>query len=147
MKQAKFSELVKKQCRSVALEYLLNIKESHSKMDNLKYSELKLQSLYKSKQVYSTTAKNIFKWRTRMFELKNNFKTKYSNFSCPLCFKHLDDDESLLTCEILNSPKSENINLNYKDLFKQDVEKMLSIGKSLQEAWTVRNVLLSDNLS
>ena len=143
MKQEKFSKLVKERCMKVALSYLLDLKQRHSKMDNLKYSELKQQNIYKSKEIYSGFAKKLFKWRTRMFDLKNNFCTKYADLSCPLCFKHIDKDEALLTCEtILSEKTTPKIDFIYKELFGEEIQKVFSIGKLLDEAWTIRNLKL-----
>jgi len=81
-----------------------------------------------------------------MFDLKNNFCTKYADLSCPLCFKHLDKDEALLTCEkiLSKNPKLKN-DINYKDLFSQEIEKVFPVGKLLDEAWTIMNLELVNN--
>ena len=143
MKHEKFSKLVKERCMKVALSYLLDLKQRHSKMDNLNYQELKIQDIYKSKVIYSGFARKLFKWRTRMFDLKNNFATKYSNLSCPLCMKHIDKDEALLTCETIMAQITKK-DINYADLFCKNVEKVFSIGKLLDEAWSIRNVILDE---
>ena len=70
-----------------ALNYLLGLKISHSKMDNLVYSELKLQNYLKSGELPVHEANNLFRFRVRVAPFKENFKEKYKQNSpiCPFC--------------------------------------------------------------
>ena len=99
MKKEKFAELIKGQCKHIALDELLNKKKSHSKMVNIEYSELNLQKWYKSKLFHSTKAKSLFKWRTRMKDFRNNLKKSFADLNCPLCKMKLDDQEHILACD------------------------------------------------
>ena len=69
-KQSKnsFKKMVKKKMRNYALDYLNNLKEKHSKMDNLLYIELKMQNDFKDKSITVQAAKNLFRWRTRLHQ-------------------------------------------------------------------------------
>ena len=112
-------------------------------MKNLQYSELKLQEHYKSKYIHSGNAKNLFKWRTRMIDLKCNFKAKYANLDCELCFQHSDNAEGLLICEKIRELVEDIQEYKYKDLFGDDIAKMANVAKLLDKAFSKRNELNS----
>ena len=64
----------------------MKIKESHTKMDDIHYTHLSKQTYLKSKKLFPDRAKLLFKFRTHMVDVKNNFKTMYNNqIECPLC--------------------------------------------------------------
>ena len=54
-----FNRLVKVKMNEFCLDYLLNIKERHSKMDNLHYVELKLQNFLTDDDISMKEAKNV----------------------------------------------------------------------------------------
>ena len=122
------------------------MKASHSKMSNVNYKDLKLQDIYKSENINSFRAKNLYRWRTRMWEFRNNYRGKYSDLKCQLCKNHIDKDELILSCQIIISAVP-SVRLNrttkYEDLFCDDVEKQSAIGKLLDEAYKKRIELLS----
>ena len=80
-KQSKnsFKKMVKKKMRNYALDYLNNLKEKHSKMDNLLYIELKMQNYFKDKSITVQAAKNLFRWRTRAALFKMNYSNGFTN--------------------------------------------------------------------
>ena len=81
-KKEAFKKMVKNACMKVTLAYLLKEKEDKSKMINLEYKELKIQKYLTSDKLSKRKQKIIFKWRTRMIEVGNNFgQTK----PCPTC--------------------------------------------------------------
>ena len=65
--------------KEFALNQLLNLKGTHSKMDNLNYSELKLQNYLRDKKYQHMKQKNLFKFRVRVANFKENFKGKYTS--------------------------------------------------------------------
>ena len=72
-----------------AFEELLKKKESHSKMINLEYKSLNMQNYLKSSNENLTQkdAQDIFQLRTRMFDVKSNYKNKYEVLMCEACEK------------------------------------------------------------
>ena len=75
---------MKQKTKEYAFEKLLEAKGMHSKMSNLKYNELRTQNYLKDSNISVEEAKNIFAFRTRMAEFKENFKGKHNNFDCVL---------------------------------------------------------------
>ena len=47
-KKAKFLKIIKEKARQKALEYLLELKKEHSKLEQLSYNKLKIQSYFGS---------------------------------------------------------------------------------------------------
>ena len=60
-----------------ALDYLLKMKQKHSKMRNLQYEELKIQNYLKNENITVKEAQNLFRYRTRVARFKENFKNNY----------------------------------------------------------------------
>ena len=56
-----------------------------------------------------------FKWRVMMAPLSENFRGNNMNMVFPLCHTHLDNQSSLLKCEILR--KEINIDLEINDIY------------------------------
>ena len=52
----------------------LERKETHSKMENLFYTELKMQNYFNSDKVTVIEAQNLFNYRTRMADYSENYR-------------------------------------------------------------------------
>ena len=59
-------ELVKRKAKSYALKILTEKQMKHSKMDNLHYSKLRLQTYFKIHGIQTKEVLNLFKWRVGM---------------------------------------------------------------------------------
>ena len=82
----------------MSLNFLLKLKDKHSKMSKLSYDNLNLQTYFKTPIISTKEAKSLFKFRTRMANVKENFKTMYSqdDINCPECLNVSDSQEHLL---------------------------------------------------
>jgi hypothetical protein len=125
-KQSKnsFKKMVKKKMRNYALEYLNNLKEKHSKMENLLYIELKMQTYFKDKSITVQAAKNLFRWRTRAALFKMNYSNGYTNTACPCCQDGPDSQEHSFQCSVIQ--QKVNVVGEYGDIFNDDVSKDIS---------------------
>ena len=103
MSTQSFKRLVKIKTKEVTLDYLLTIKEKHKKMENLKYTELKMQKYLKDKDIPVHEARNLYKYRTRSAHFKENLKGSYLSTACPLCFVQLDTQEHSFQCPVVKS--------------------------------------------
>jgi hypothetical protein len=61
--------------------------------------ELKLQEYLKIPGTKKKETLNIFKWRTRMTPLGENYRGNQGHVLCPLCNNHLDNQPGLLQSE------------------------------------------------
>ena len=124
---------------------MIKEKERHSKLNNIEYKEFKMQNYFVDNRVESWVAKNIFKFRTRMTEVKENFKNNYKNESvCPLCKdpSQKDDQSHLLKCPKLK--ENGHIKRNYFDIFSEDILKIYETIIILIKAMETRQKLLDE---
>ena len=60
--------------------------------------------------------------RSRMVNVKMNFKSKYSDLSCSLCSAHEDNQPNVLNCKVLKSKMNRDDiathKIVYEDIFK-----------------------------
>ena len=101
------------------MEKMMELKCSHSKMDNLWYPELKMQEYLKSNKFTVHQGRTIFKFRTRMANFGENFKNGREQVPCPLCNSHLDTQSMAFQCPKLKLEVV--IKRKYEDLFKDDI--------------------------
>ena len=133
-----FKALVKIKAKEFALNSLRGIQIRHSKMDNLYYSELKLQDYFKIEGIETRELQNLFKWRTRMAPLGENFRGNNGNIVCPLCHTHLDNQNGIFQCEIMK--KETKIDCELKDIYRDNIT--LETAKKISEIEEIREKLL-----
>ena len=114
-----FTRVLKIKTKEYTLEHLLNLKSKHSKMNNLMYTEVKMQNYLKSDDISVQEAQNLFRFRVGVAQFKANFGERYNNKACPLCSVHLDTQAHSVQCEGVK--EKVNIEGKYSDIFKQKV--------------------------
>ena len=130
-----FKNMVKKKALEYGLESLLSQKEKHSKMMDLHYTELKIQSYFTLPGIKIDEVRNIFKFRVHMSQFGENFRGISDRVLCPLCESHLDNQAMSLQCPVLK----EKTKFEFKDIYSdnvsleaaQSVTKMLKIRENL----------------
>ena len=93
-----FKNLVKAKAQDYALDNLLKKQSKHSKMKNLTYRELKMQSYLSSEEIETSEKNTISMFRTRMERFGENFRGSQGPILCPLCQTHLDNQEMSYQC-------------------------------------------------
>ena len=119
-----FKRMVKIRAKEYALNFLLDKKESHKKMDNLNYSEIKLQNYLKDPHISVEEAKNLFRYRTRSAKFKENMKNEYQSITCPFCLVYSDTQIHSMQCTDVTSKIT--VKGNYQDIFKEIIPKEIS---------------------
>ena len=119
-----FKSLVKIKTKEYTMKYLLGLKADHTKMDNLVYSKLKMQGYLKSAEIPAHEAKNLFRYRVRSANFKENVGDKYTNKVCPLCTVHLDTQTHSMECFKVKEEIS--VEGKYNDIFKEKVPSNIS---------------------
>ena len=118
-----FKTMLKKKTRELALLTLNKMKEGHSKMDNLVYLELAIQSYLKDKRNSVEEARILFRFRTRMSRCWENFKGGRPPQTCPVCKDSTSIDTQIhsFQCGVIK----ENISISgtYEDIFKTTTDK------------------------
>ena len=88
----------------------------------------------------------LFRMRTRMTDVKLNFKNKYVDHLCLLGQIEEESQSHLMECLILKDKceaLKENMEVEYKDIFKNNTKQQKVI-KLLREIWNTRDILLSN---
>ena len=134
-----FKCMVKDKSRSAAFKQLMGAKSHHSKMSSLDYSELRIQQYLVNKSFHTGDAKLLFSFRTRMVEVKNNYKNRQSDLNCPLCGKDTDTQQHLLDCEKIHRSRP---NVLYNDLFGDDWSSVRHTFDALKNSLRNREDLL-----
>ena len=144
MSEYSLTNLLNKQSKIKALEYLNNEKKSKTK--HIIHRELILQPYLKPGNMSNIQRKFLFKLRSRMLDVKVNFPGTQENLVCELCGEHNDDQESLLVCEKLDESNSlVTKSPDFKDLFFSHVDKQLQKSLILKKKFELRKKLLKLN--
>ena len=121
-----------------AFSHLEKIKETHSKVRSIKYSELKLQPFLVSKHSDLTIKEKQFAVaaRTRMLDLKTNFKVGAADTRCRRCQREEEMQEHLLQCSGLSSDSSPVQGVpRYSDMLGENPNKIAVITRILSERY------------
>ena len=142
----KLKEIVKKACEVKALEYLNKKKEGHSKVMHLSHSTWELQPYLQPNQISIAEAKFIFLARTRMLDLRNNFRNKYPDVSCPNCYSAIDDQEHLLTCtKLVDGVELVAGSIRYEDVLHSKLEDVIKVSRILQTNYKKRKDIIKSS--
>ena len=99
----------------------LEKKQRHSKLDNLVYTELKMQNYLQTETVKPKAARTIFSYRTRMSNYSENYRGKSEVTMCPICQIHIDSQKYSFQC-----PKiKENVEIHgeYSNIFSDKIQE------------------------
>ena len=114
-----FKNLVKRKSEEFELKRLTAIQEGHSKMENLYYTEVKMQEYMKTPGISVEQAQNLFRWRVRMSPFGENFRGGQEKVICPLCHNHMDSQSLALNCEEIR--KEVQIKLRIEDIYRDNI--------------------------
>jgi hypothetical protein len=115
-------ESIKKEGESKSkFQFLINNKEPHRKRMREPYLE----------KLNRYDASTIFKARTRMTDIKNNFRGKYSDLKCRACGEEDETQEHVLeSCKGLH--KEENTKIWNEMIFSEDIETLTTTARKLE---------------
>ena len=104
-------------------KHLEGIRLSHSKTENIRFVGFKPAEYLLSKNLTIAEVKTLFKLRTRMVEVKENFRNSYTeNMWCRLCHLLSENQHHLLEYSV--------IRVNLKEIIKfQELDINMIFGK------------------
>ena len=123
-------------------EELNLLKENHSKVKHLKHYVFEMQKYFKPCNIKITKeeAQEIFKLRSRVSDVKLNYKGKYETYECQVCKKEDESQEHIIIkCTSLNKSKEEI--MKYEDIFDGNVIKKVKIARKFIENIKLREKL------
>ena len=127
-----FKRTVKKHVNEKAFDFLKNLQQTHSKAKPLQYERFVLQDYLSAESELTTKEKSFtFAARTRMIDLRSNFKIGKKELNCRLCDKHEESQQMLLQCSALNTEP--DITTNYSDLYSEDKAKVTEIAMIIKK--------------
>ena len=113
-------------------------KSSHRKGKNLEYSKIETKEYLLTNKITVSQALLLFKIRSRMLEVKMNFKEKYLNndqlLLCKLCENDdLDEQSHFTRCSAVKN--NQNLQFNYSNLFSQDINILKIAISQFEASW------------
>ena len=137
--KVQFKELVKAKVHEKAFTYLTKAKETHSKVKSLQHSKLQLQPYLRSGNRLTIVEKQFtVAARTRMLDLRTNFKTEGSPTVCRRCETAQETQEHLLSCPaLINDSIVISPVPNYQDLLGGNVKRIENISKILLSIYKI----------
>ena len=138
---------VKNRAKECALAELLEKAKNHSKVREEIYTNLEGASHYKSPRFTPDLTNMLFRFRTRTFMVKNNFRNNYKNTNtlCPLCNEHEDDQSHILQCHKIQEVYKQEVKCKIEDVFSNDEEVLYSTACTLKELVEIRSSLLDQD--
>ena len=143
-----FKKIVKKKVTALALHDLNKIKESHSKVQNIKYVNFNIKKYIISGLFNTKEICLLFKIRTRMLDVKINFRNFYADNKCRLCEIEEETQNHLLNCPelIKNCPELYNdMIVKYEDIFSDNVKKQHRVTKLYIKVLAVWEKMTNNN--
>ena len=111
-----FRNLVKSRIEILAGKHLEGLKLSHSKTKHLMFEGFKPAEYLLSKKLTVEEVKTLFRLKTRMVDVKENYKNaNTNNMWCKLCHLFVETQQHLLECPVLRAELKTIINFQELD--------------------------------
>ena len=122
--EEKANEIYKNECEK--LKKLKCLNQYKAKIKRERYMDILQQE----------RVRVLFKVRTQMISVRNNFKNKYEDLMCPKCKKEIDDEKHLFTKYEKLANMQNKYNINYpNEVLNEGLskERMIKIAKFIDE--------------
>ena len=121
----KFKAKVQTATSKTAFQYLSCEKAKLSKIKDVPHSEFKIQNYLQPMALDVQDSKLLFQLRSRMVEVKTNFRNKFSDISCPVCKLTEDTQQHVMECTILQSRRKIMVSdiTRYSHLLSEEIAK------------------------
>ena len=140
-----FKKIVREKISQSALKALVEEQQSLSKVKHLDFTELKLQEYLLPNKLDLRLSKFVFMLRSRMLDVRCNFKNKYSDTLCPLCKADQDTQQHLMVCSVLEEPDVVREVPLYEELLQNNTKKISQIATILKRKFERRQELMKNN--
>lgn len=140
----KLKEDVQASMKEKAYQHLMNLANQHSKTKETLYNNCEGSEYFRSPTFTPELANLLFKFRTRTYMVKNNFRNNYRNTNtlCPLCELSNDTQEHIMRCYKIRHAYQHKILCKYEDIYSQNIETLLNVAITLKGLTKVREELL-----
>jgi hypothetical protein len=143
--KTKLKDILEKKIKEKAFCYLIEKAQAHSKVNETIYSDLEGSKHYNDPKFSPDIVSVLFRFRTRMYLVKNNFRNNYENTDtlCPLCKSGNDSQEHLLECIVVNQEYGHPIKYKHSDIFSNNMDTLFGVASTLKDLVGVRDTLLN----
>ena len=144
MKKSRLKIIINQAIKEKTFCDMVQKKESHSKVRLIKHERLEMQNYLKPNElkVKLEEAQEIFKMRSRVSDVKTNFKGKYENFECEICKIEYETQQHIIECKEINkNRKEEKIIPKYEELFKRNVKNQVTIVRHFLENMKLKKTM------
>ena len=143
----KLKDLLTNKLKNLAFDRLISKAKKHSKVNEKSYIDCEGCLHYNDPRFTPDIANLLFKFRTRTYLVKNNFRNNYKNSDilCPLCLQQNDDQEHLLKCVKIKESYSGSIDITMGDIFSDDIDILYKAAKTLKVLDSIRNDLIEES--
>ena len=116
----------------------MEIRNRHSKSKSVEYNKLETRDYLKSNIFTVSQSKLLFKIRSRMLNVKMNFKNMYNDditlLACDQCNTgELEDQNHVISCNTLENNKISDI--KYSDLFSGNTNTVKKAITEYEKSW------------
>lgn len=94
-------------------------------MEDLQYTKLQMAEYLELKEISGNEAKNIFQFRSKMAQFKDNYGGTNYDMTCDLCLSHTDTQKSSFECSAIK--KNIKIDGKYNDIMNGKIDKKLAV--------------------
>ena len=132
-----------------AFEELMRKATTHSKVRRETYTNLKGLPHYNNPSFTPDLVNLLFKFRTRTYMVKNNFRNNYRNTNtlCPLCHEQEDDQGHLFECKKIKELYQDQVHCSIDDIYSSDEDVLYQTARTLKELVTIRDSFLNKESS
>ena len=147
MSKAKWKATVKQSIREMSLKYLNNLKQRHSKVNELKHTSIKMQPYLLPNELNASKEEIqlIFKMRCRVTHVKTNLKGLYDTYECGVCLKEDETQEHIYKCtEILKLKEINDDKMpEYEKIMVGTTKEQIEIAKIFKENMKIHEKISS----
>ena len=141
----KLKIILDEKAKDIAYRFLISKAEKHSKVNEDAYKNCDGIMYFKEARFSPDLANLLFKFRTRTFMVKNNFRNNYknTNITCPLCESNEDTQEHLFKCFKIRQQYKRPLRCTHEDIYSEDSDTMFQVATTLRELTQIRQQLLT----
>ena len=144
MQKSRLKIMLNEAIKMKAFVDLAQKKEMHSKVMEIKHERLEMQKYLKSTnfKIKIEEKQEIFKMRSRVSDVKMNFKGRYENLECDICKNENETQIHLIECNEVNKYKKEYEKPpEYEEIQKTNVQNQLKIVRHFIQNMKIRSKL------
>ena len=132
-----------------AFQELMRKATTHSKVHHEIYRNIDGAPHYNNPLFTPDLVNLLFKFRTRTYMVKNNFRNNYRNTNtlCPLCQEQEDSQGHLFECRKIKDLYHKQVQCSIDDIYSSDEDVLYQTACTLKELVTIRDLILNNDSS